>query len=294
MRSGGALAAWQIGSGEEARAAEERGLRLRDRAGRRGGRPRARHHGLLPLLDEVLDAVDVPGRRRAAASAPSAAWRRRLPPAPTRSGSAPASSPPRKPTSTPPMSEALVEARPEDTVLTETFSDDVARRSAPRAALVRRGGRGARRRVRRARSSTPATANRFHGWRRPHPGATATGRIDAMALYAGQSVGAVQSAAARGDDRPGARRGGRAAAAPLGRHPSAWGRIADRLGRARPVAARRPSRRRPGSSSGSTSCGSAAVTPTSPGTGRSTAPRCSCAGRWAPRSRPSRATRRRG
>src|SRR5919107_3695570 len=60
VHAGGALASWQIGSAEEARAAAAAGCDLVVAQGvEAGGHVRGRL-GLLPLLSEVLEAVDVP------------------------------------------------------------------------------------------------------------------------------------------------------------------------------------------------------------------------------------------
>jgi NAD(P)H-dependent flavin oxidoreductase YrpB (nitropropane dioxygenase family) len=190
VRASGGLAAWQVGSGEEAKAAEDVGCDFVIAQGVEAGGHVRGTTALLPLLDEVLDSVDVPvvaaggiGTERGMAGAIAAGadavrvgtrflaadecdvhahW-----------------------------ADALIEAGPGDTVLTETFS--AMWPNAPHRVLrscveaveglddeivgeIDHGGE---------RMSVPRLAP-------PSPGRTATGRVDAMALYAGQSVGAVQ------------------------------------------------------------------------------------------------------
>jgi NAD(P)H-dependent flavin oxidoreductase YrpB (nitropropane dioxygenase family) len=190
VRAAGALAAWQTGSGEEARAAEQAGCDFVIAQGvEAGGHVRGKT-GLLPLLDEVLDAVGVPvvaaggvGTERGMAAALAAgadAVRVGTRFLAAEEADVHAS-----------YVEALVEAGPEDTLLTEAFSTmwpnapHRVLRSCVEAAEgledefvgeIEHAGE---------RVSVPRLAP-------PPPGRAATGRIDAMALYAGQSVGAVQ------------------------------------------------------------------------------------------------------
>jgi len=117
----GALAAWQVGSVEEARAAAGAGCDFLVAQGiEAGGHVRGRI-GLLPLLDGVLDAVNVPvlaaggiatARAMAAALAAGADGVR----VGTRFVAA------AKSAAHPAYQEALLRAEPEDTILTEAYS----------------------------------------------------------------------------------------------------------------------------------------------------------------------------
>jgi nitronate monooxygenase len=190
VRAAGALAAWQTGSGEEARLAEEAGCDFVIAQGVEAGGHVRGTTSLLPLLDEVLDVVDVPvvaaggiGTERGMAAALAAgadAVRVGTRFLAAEEADVHAS-----------YAEALVEAGPEDTVLTEAFS--VMWPDAPHRVL------------RSCVAAAEALADEYvgeieHAGHRqpvarlspPTPGRTATGRVDAMALYAGQSVGAVQ------------------------------------------------------------------------------------------------------
>jgi nitronate monooxygenase len=190
VRSRGALAAWQTGSAEEARAAEQAGCDFVIAQGVEAGGHVRGTTGLLPLLDQVLSAVDVAvvaaggvGTERGMAAALAAGADA------VRVGTRFLAAEEADVHSS--YMDALIEAGPEDTVLTETFStmwpDAPHRvlRSCVAAAesledeivgeIAHAGGRMPVQRL------SP-----------PTPGRTATGRVDAMALYAGQSVGAVQ------------------------------------------------------------------------------------------------------
>jgi nitronate monooxygenase len=159
----GALAAWQVGSVEEARAAAGAGCDFLVAQGiEAGGHVRGRI-GLLPLLDGVLDAVNVPvlaaggiatARAMAAALAAGADGVR----VGTRFVAAAESA------AHPAYQEALLRAEPEDTILTEAYSANW-----PNATL-------------------PLT--RFMT---PPPTRWSTGKIEAMPHYAGQSVGTRQA-----------------------------------------------------------------------------------------------------
>ncbi|HLK10190.1 MAG TPA: nitronate monooxygenase [Candidatus Binatia bacterium] len=187
--AGGALASWQVGSLDEARAAAAAGCDLIVAQGTEaGGHVRGRI-GLLPLLAEVVDAVDVPvvaaggigtARAMAGALAAGAAAVR----VGTRFVAAAESG------AHPDYQGALVAARGEDTVLTEAFS--VMWPHAPHRVL----------------RSCVAAAEAFAGestgtfriggqelplprFAVPSPLRDTTGAIGAMALYAGEDVGAV-------------------------------------------------------------------------------------------------------
>jgi nitronate monooxygenase len=190
VRTSGALAAWQIGSGEEAKAAEDAGCDFVIAQGVEAGGHVRGTTGLLPLLDEVLDAVDVPvvaaggiGTERGMAAAIAAgADAVRVG---TRFLAAEESDVHIH------WAESLIEARPGDTVLTETFSASWP--NAPHRVL--------RSCVEAVESLEDEIVGEIeHAGHRqpvprlspPSPGRAATGRVDAMPLYAGQSVGAVQ------------------------------------------------------------------------------------------------------
>jgi len=187
----GALAAWQVGSVEEALAAVDAGCDLIVAQGMEAGGHVRGTLGLLPLLDAVLEAVDVPviatggiGTARAvaavlAAGASAARIGTRFA-ATWESGAHPA------------YKQALVDAAATDTVVTETYSvwwpgaPHRVLRSAVEAAVALNdeyvgevSGDG-----------EPFAIPRFAV--RPPNGPT-RGRIEAMALYAGQSVGAVHA-----------------------------------------------------------------------------------------------------
>jgi NAD(P)H-dependent flavin oxidoreductase YrpB (nitropropane dioxygenase family) len=187
---GRALAGWQVGSVDEAKAAVGAGCDLVVAQGVEAGGHVRGQVALLPLLDAVLEAVDVPvvaaggiatARTMAAVLAAGAAAAR----VGTRFVATAEADTHRS------YVDALIAAGPEDTVLTTTFS--VMWPDAPHRVLkscvaaaeaiddevvgeMEVPG-GARMPV--ARLSPPC------------PGRGATGRTDAMALYAGQSVGAV-------------------------------------------------------------------------------------------------------
>jgi len=194
VHEAGALAAWQVGSVDEALAAADAGCDLIIAQGIEAGGHVRGTIGLLPLLDAVLDAVDVPviaaggiGTARAvaavlAAGASAARVGTRFV-ATLESGAHPS------------YQQALVVAEATDTVLTETYSvwwsdshDRAHRvlRSAVSAAEALDGefvgdvsGAGEPLRIPRFAVRPPNRATRGH--------------IEAMALYAGQSVGAVKA-----------------------------------------------------------------------------------------------------
>jgi nitronate monooxygenase len=190
VHAGEALACWQVGSLGEAVAAARAGCDLVVAQGTEaGGHVRGRV-GLLPLLNAVLDAVDVPvvaaggigtARDVAAALAVGAAGVR----VGTRFVAAAECD------THPEYVAALVAARAEDTVLTERFStmwpDAPHRvlRSAVAAAETFAGDVVGEMELGGSRQPLPRFAV-------PCPTRSTTGTIAAMALYAGESVGAVR------------------------------------------------------------------------------------------------------
>jgi NAD(P)H-dependent flavin oxidoreductase YrpB (nitropropane dioxygenase family) len=189
VHAGGALASWQVGSLSEARAAVAAGCDLIVVQGAEaGGHVRGRI-SLLPLLGEVLDAVSVPvlaaggiatGRQLAAVLAAGAAGAR----IGTRFVAAAESE------AHPDYLAALLRSRGEDTVLTETFS--AMWPNAPHRVL--------RSCVDAAAALTQEIAGEedWGGQRLPiprfgvaPPSRTTRGAVAAMALYAGEGVGAV-------------------------------------------------------------------------------------------------------
>jgi nitronate monooxygenase len=190
VHAGGGLACRQVISSDEAKAAQQEGCDLVvARSIEAGGRAKG-GIGMLPLLDSVLDAVDIPviaaggvgsGRGVAAALAAGAACvrlgTRFLAAEEARTHAV--------------YLDALLAAGPQDTVVTEAFSVDGppsphrVLRSALEAASAFEGDvvgemhvLGERRELRRFSADNPAD--------------NATGRVDAMALYAGESVGGVR------------------------------------------------------------------------------------------------------
>ena len=191
--SGGALVSWQLGSRDEAMAAERAGCDLIVAQGTEAGGHVRSKTGLLALLGEVLPVVRIPvlaaggigtGRAMAAALAAGASGVR----VGTRFVAAEEAG------AHPAYVEKLVAAEPEDTVLTEAFSANWP--NAPHRVL---------------RSCVEAV-ERFHGdvvgetaqpWApdvrvpmRPRDSfvadKTTTGAFDAMPLWAGESVGGVK------------------------------------------------------------------------------------------------------
>jgi nitronate monooxygenase len=195
-----ALAGWQVGSVADARAAADAGCDLLVVRGTEGG---GRMHGsrsLLPLLVEVLDAVDVPvlaaggiaeGRGVAAALAAGAAGVRMG----TRFVATPESG------AHPVYKEAIVAASGSDTVLTDSYR--VMWPSAQANARVLRSA------IERANSLPedvpvgkmtmgPMTVD-IPRFGIPPPTVTAEGEVAAMALYAGESVASIDAVEPAGE-----------------------------------------------------------------------------------------------
>jgi NAD(P)H-dependent flavin oxidoreductase YrpB (nitropropane dioxygenase family) len=192
VHDAGALASWQIGSAAEAKAAEEAGCDFIIAQGNEAGGHIRGTLGLLPLLAEVLDIVSIPvlgaggigsARSVAAVLAAGGAGVR----VGTRFIAASESN------AHPAYVQALIAARAEDSVRTTKFhvecklcpSTHGVLRSALAAAEAFEGDvvgeievGGERREIRRFQGAPPFKA--------------IVGRIDAMACYAGQSVGEVR------------------------------------------------------------------------------------------------------
>ena len=191
VHAGGALAGWQVGSESEARAAADAGADLIVAQGIEAGGHVRGTIGLLSLLDQVLGAVDVPviaaggiasARAMAAALAAGADAVR----VGTRFVVAEESD------AHPRYQDALIRASNSDTVLTEAFSvmwphaQHRVLRSALEAASAYPGEYVGEVIVAGERRPIPRFAV-------PTPTRQTTGAIEAMALYAGQSVGAVRA-----------------------------------------------------------------------------------------------------
>jgi nitronate monooxygenase len=191
VHAGGALAGWQVGSAAEARAAVDAGCDLVVAQGvEAGGHVRGRV-GLLPLLAAVLDAVDVPvvaaggiaTARGADAVLAAGADAVRVG---TRFIAATEAD------AHPDYVAAVLAAGSDDTVLTEAFA--VGWPNAPHRVLRSCVDAAT------GLDSDIAGESVFGGvlvsvprWAPPPPGRSTTGQIAAMALYAGQGVGAVRS-----------------------------------------------------------------------------------------------------
>lgn len=193
VHGSGAVAGWQVGSLDEAKAAIDAGVDTIAVRGVEGGGRMHGHQPLWPLLNEVLDHVDVPvvaagglatGRDLAAVLAAGAAGARmgtRFV-ATNESGAHPA------------YKQALVDADGADTVLVTDFSVLWPNGPEPHRVLGRA--------VDAARAFTDDTVAEavIFGERRPiprfaipPPTADTVGHVEAMAMYAGVSVGAIDS-----------------------------------------------------------------------------------------------------
>lgn len=183
VHAGGARAGWQVGLADEARAAVDAGCDLVVAQGiEAGGHVRGRI-GLLPLLDEVRAAVNVvivaaggigTGRAMAAALTAGADAVR----VGTRFVAATES------IAHPTYVDALIDSTADDTVITTAFGE---------------GWPDAPHRVLRSAVRAGESLGSAQSWTTDWPTTSHTGVVEARALYAGQSVGAVscrQSAAA--------------------------------------------------------------------------------------------------
>jgi NAD(P)H-dependent flavin oxidoreductase YrpB (nitropropane dioxygenase family) len=173
----GSLVGWQIGSLAEAKAASDAGCDVIVAQGVEAGGHVRGTVGLLPLLDEVCGAVDLPviaaggigtGRAMAAALTAGADAVR----VGTRFVAAMES------TAHPIYVDALIGATAEDTVLTTAFGE---------------GWPDAPHRVLRSSVDAGERLGPAQSWTPDWPSSAYTGDVEARALYAGQSVGAVRS-----------------------------------------------------------------------------------------------------
>jgi NAD(P)H-dependent flavin oxidoreductase YrpB (nitropropane dioxygenase family) len=197
VHQGGALACWQIGSLDEARAAVDAGCDLVVVQGSEAGGHVRGNVSLLPLLDAVLAVIDVPvvaaggisSARAVSAVLAAGASGARVGTRFVACAESPAH---------PAYVQALLDADGDDTVRTETFS--VSWPDAPHRVL--------RSCVDAATALERVVVGERHvdGQVTPlptflplPPTSSTTGRIDAMALYAGQGVGLVTDIEPAGD-----------------------------------------------------------------------------------------------
>ncbi len=189
VHDGGALAAWQVGSLTEARTAVDAGCDFIIAQGTEAGGHVRGQVSLLPLLDSVLDAIDIPvvaaggiatARGVAAVLAAGAAGAR----VGTRFVATSEAN------AHPLYVDALLRASADDTVLTTAFSGmwpdaphRVLRSCIEAAEAVTTDIVG--------EMSFGATRMPVPRFSVPSPSRDTTGAIAAMALYAGESVGAV-------------------------------------------------------------------------------------------------------
>jgi nitronate monooxygenase len=193
VHAGGGVCGWQVESGEEARAAEAAGCDLVIAKGwESGGRKRFEGPALLPLLDDVLDAVALPviaaggiatARGVAAAFAAGAEGAR----VGTRFIAATESE------AHPEWVQAVLEARAADAVVSHAFNVGMPEPGPHR--VLRSSVEAAE-----ALDADQAGVLRVFGAEIPvmrfgpqPPSREATGTIAAMPLYAGQSAGAVDA-----------------------------------------------------------------------------------------------------
>jgi NAD(P)H-dependent flavin oxidoreductase YrpB (nitropropane dioxygenase family) len=177
VHDGGALAGWQVGSADEAKAAFDAGCDVIVAQGIEAGGHVRGTVGLLPLLDEVRTAVDLPviaaggigtGRAIAAVLTAGADAVR----VGTRFVAAAES------TAHPVYVDALIGATADDTVLTTAYGD---------------GWPDAPHRVLKSAIEAGARLGPAQSWTPDWPTSDYSGAVEARALYAGQSVGAVRS-----------------------------------------------------------------------------------------------------
>jgi nitronate monooxygenase len=195
----GALAGWQVGSVAEAREAADAGCDLIVVRGVEGGGRMWGSEALFPLLARVLDAVEVPvvaaggiGDERGVAAALAAGA------AGVRIGTRLLAT--QEMAVHPVWRQALIDADAADTVLTDEFSVEFPARPAFARVLTRS--------LEAARAATGDTVGEITmgGMTMPvtrlgvaPPLAGATGEVEAMAMYAGESVAFVHSVEPAGD-----------------------------------------------------------------------------------------------
>jgi len=175
--AGDAMVGWQVGSADEARAAQDAGCNLVVAQGVEAGGHVRGTVALLSLLEEVRSVVEVPlvaaggiGTGRVMATALTAgADAARIG---TRFMAATES------IAHPRYVEALIQARATDTVITTAFGD---------------GWPDAPHRVLKSAVAAGEALGGAQSWSPDWPTVATTGAIEARALYAGQSVGAVKS-----------------------------------------------------------------------------------------------------
>jgi nitronate monooxygenase len=174
---GGARVGWQVGSAEEARAARDVGCDVIIAQGVEAGGHVRGVTGLLPLLDEVRNFIDLPviaaggigtGRGMAAALSAGADAVR----VGTRFIAA------RESMAHPAYVDALIKASAADTVLTTAFGD---------------GWPDAPHRVLKSSVEAGQKLGAAQSWSPEWPTSTYAGAAEARALYAGQSVGSVRA-----------------------------------------------------------------------------------------------------
>ena len=191
---GGALCCWQVGSLDEAKAAADAGCDVVVVQGTEAGGHIRGHSPLRPLLESVLGQLDLPvlaaggigdGRGFAAALDVGAAGVRvgtRFI-ATTESGAHPA------------YKQAVVDAAGGSTEITDAFSVCPLCASVPRARVLRSCIHAVRDLPGETAGETTVAGRRIslpkgHGL---PPGAAATGHVDAMAMYAGESAAAISA-----------------------------------------------------------------------------------------------------
>ena len=177
VHAGGARAGWQVGSAAEATAAEDAGCDLVVAQGTEAGGHVRGTVGLLPLLDEVRAVTELPliaaggiGTGRAMAAALTAGADA------VRVGTRFLAS--TESVAHPRYVAALIAARAEDTVITTAFGD---------------GWPDAPHRVLRSAVTDGVALGAAQSWAPDWPTSDSVGPVEARALYAGQSVGAVRS-----------------------------------------------------------------------------------------------------
>jgi nitronate monooxygenase len=200
VHQGGALASWQVGSAEEARAAAAAGCDVVVAQGVEAGGHVRGQLGLLALLDVVLDAVEVPVVAAGGLATPRSV-------AAVLAAGADAARVGTRFIATrealeegahPEYVAALLRARGEDTVLTDAFS--VMWPGAPHRVLVSCVAQASRSEAEPVGETTMGNVTfPVTRWSVVSPNASTKGDIAAMALYAGQGVGAIDRIERAGD-----------------------------------------------------------------------------------------------